>query len=82
MRAPLLYVNSRSDALFSSGLAHELAPLFDACRLDWTYVEIDSDKGHLASGADSALWADVLASFINTAPAQWTSFGLEARAAS
>ncbi len=68
LRAPLLYVNSRSDTVFSSALAQEQAPLFDACGVNWSYFEIDSDKGHLASGADSALWADVLASFMNTPP--------------
>jgi len=64
MKAPLLYVLSRTDAGFPPGLAKELAPLFDAARLRWKYVELDSEKGHLASGADSALWADELARFM------------------
>jgi len=71
MRAPLLYVLSRTDPVFSPALARELAPLFDAAGLNWTYVELESDKGHLASGADSALWGDVLADFMATPPAQW-----------
>ena len=28
------------------------------------YIELDSDKGHLASGADAALWSADLASFL------------------
>ncbi len=76
MRAPLLYVLSRSDDLFPPAIARELAPLFDAARLSWTYVELASDKGHLAAGADSALWADVLADFMATPPAEWRGAGL------
>ena len=64
MSAPLLFVISRSDPGFTPALARELAPLFDAAKLDWKYVELDSEKGHLASGADSALWADELARFM------------------
>jgi homoserine O-acetyltransferase/O-succinyltransferase len=80
MRAPLLYVLSRSDDTFPPMLAHELAPLFDAAQLPWTYIELDSDKGHLASGADSALWAGVLADFMTTSPEQWRRTGLGAHA--
>ena len=76
MRAPLLYVLSRTDDMFPPILARELAPLFDAARLAWTYVELASDKGHLASGADSALWAGVLAEFMATPPAHWRPAGL------
>ena len=68
MRAPLLYVLARSDELFPPSLLHELAPLFDAAGVSWSSLVLDSDKGHLASGADSALWADALATFLD-APA-------------
>jgi homoserine O-acetyltransferase len=68
MRAPLLYVLSRSDPLFPPSLRPALAPLFDAAGLRWRYFEIDSDKGHLASGADSARWAPVLADFLTGVP--------------
>jgi len=64
MRAPLLYVLSRTDPLFPPALAAKLAPLFDEAGLDWSYLELDSDKGHLASGADSALWSEALARFM------------------
>jgi homoserine O-acetyltransferase len=32
--------------------------------VDATYFEIDSDKGHLASGADAAKWAPALRDFM------------------
>jgi len=32
--------------------------------VDATYFEIDSDKGHLASGADAAKWAPALREFM------------------
>jgi homoserine O-acetyltransferase len=68
IQAPLLYVLSRSDPLFPPSLERELAPLFDAAGLRWRYFELDSDKGHLASGADSGLWASVLADFLADGP--------------
>ena len=64
MTAPLLYVLSRSDDMFPPALARELAPFFNAAGLRWSYVELDSDKGHLASGADSGLWSDELSRFL------------------
>lgn len=76
VRAPLLYVLSRSDETFPPTLAHELAPIFDAARMHWSYVELASDKGHLASGVDSILWADVLADFMATPPDAWEHHGL------
>ena len=79
MRAPLLYVLSRSDPLFPPALATKLAPLFDEAQLRWSYVELDSDKGHLASGADSALWAPMLERFLNTSADAWPAWGLGRR---
>jgi homoserine O-acetyltransferase len=32
--------------------------------VDATYFEIDSDQGHLASGADAAKWAPALREFM------------------
>ena len=75
IRAPLLVVISRSDALFSPALAREFAPLLDAAGVNWSYLELDSDKGHFASGADAALWADTLRSFMATSPAEWQAPG-------
>lgn len=66
LRAPLLMVLSRSDAVFAPALFDQLGPLLDAAHLRWTGFELDSDKGHFASGADAALWADELRNFMET----------------
>ncbi|HEX8613414.1 MAG TPA: alpha/beta fold hydrolase [Telluria sp.] len=71
--APVLLVLSRSDTVFSPTVARMLSAL-PATR-SWTYVELDSDKGHMASGADAALWAGTLARFMNTDPAAWIPHG-------
>lgn len=76
IRAPLLMVLSRSDQVFSPALAREFAPLLSAAGVRWTYVELDSDKGHFASGADAALWAGTLRRFMDTPPADWVSCGM------
>lgn len=76
IRAPLLIVNSRTDAVFSPQLVREFAPLLDAAAVPWSYVELDSEKGHFASGADAHLWAGVLREFMATDPARWVSWGL------
>ena len=66
MRAPLLYVNSRTDNAFPPSLAPEVMPLFAAAGVEARYIELDSEKGHLASGADAALWSDDLAQFLDS----------------
>ena len=77
IRAPLLMVLSRTDGVFSPQLACEFAPLLEAANVSWSYVELDSDKGHFASGADAHLWSPVLRNFMDTAPAEWVSWGLK-----
>jgi homoserine O-acetyltransferase len=74
IRAPVMLVLSRTDAVFSPALARELSAL-PATR-GWTYVELDSDKGHFASGADASLWADTLRRFMSTEPSAWIPQGL------
>jgi homoserine acetyltransferase len=76
IRAPLLMVMSRSDQVFSPALAREFAPLLDAAGVPWSYLELDSEKGHLASGADAAMWSDTLRRFMDTPPETWVSWGL------
>ncbi len=73
IQAPVMLVMSRSDAVFSPALARGLSAI-PATR-HWTYVELDSDKGHFASGADAQLWAEQLRSFMNTEPAAWIPHG-------
>jgi homoserine O-acetyltransferase len=64
IRVPLLYVLSRTDALFPPGLAPEVMDLLRKAGVAATYFEIDSDKGHLASGADAGKWAPALREFM------------------
>ena len=64
LRAPVLWVNSRTDAGFPPELALEVMPLLAAAGVDARYIELDSEKGHLASGADAALWSDELERFL------------------
>jgi len=63
IKAPVLYALSRTDPVFSPELARTVLALPGAQH--WTYKEIDSEKGHFASGADAALWADDVRSFMN-----------------
>ena len=64
IHAKVLYVLSRTDKLFPPSIAAEVMAKLRAAGVDATYFEIDSDKGHLASGADSGKWARVLRDFI------------------
>jgi homoserine O-acetyltransferase/O-succinyltransferase len=68
MKAPLLYVNSRTDVGFPPELAGEVMPLLAAAGVDERYIELDSEKGHLASGADAALWSAELDRFLRAEP--------------
>jgi homoserine O-acetyltransferase len=77
IRAPLLLVLSRSDPVFSPQLFRDLAPQLNSAKLRWSYVELDSDKGHFASGADAQLWSAVLRNFMSADPDAWTSSGVE-----
>jgi homoserine O-acetyltransferase len=64
IRVPVLYVLSRTDALFPPSLAPGVMDSLHKAGVDATYFEIDSDHGHLASGADAAKWAPVLREFM------------------
>ena len=64
IRVPVLYVLSRTDELFPPGLAPEVMDMLRKAGVDATYFEIDSDLGHLASGADAAKWAPELGAFM------------------
>jgi homoserine O-acetyltransferase len=64
IRVPVLYVLSRTDALFPPRLAPEVMDALGKAGVAATYYEIDSDKGHLASGADAAKWAPALRAFM------------------
>ena len=65
IRARVLYLLSRTDAVFPPSLA---TPVMDALRhagVDARYVEIDTAHGHLGSDVDVALWAPVLSAFLD-----------------
>jgi homoserine O-acetyltransferase/O-succinyltransferase len=64
IKVPVLYVLSRTDALFPPSLAPTVMAGLREAGVDAEYVEIDSDHGHLASGADAAKWAPALRSFM------------------
>jgi len=64
IRAKVLYVLSRTDKLFPPSIAPEVMGKLKAAGVDATYFEIDSDKGHLASGADWKKWDRVLRDFL------------------
>ncbi len=64
IRVPVLYVLSRTDALFPPSLAPDVMAGLRAAGVEATYFEIDSEHGHLASGADAGKWAPVLRDFI------------------
>ena len=63
--AKVLFVISRTDSIFPPSLADSVMPALTGAGVDARYFEIDSEKGHIASGADAALWADQLRAFMN-----------------
>lgn len=65
IRAPVLFVLSRTDRLFPPSLAAEVMPALAAAGVRATYVEIDSENGHLASGTEADSWAASLKRFLD-----------------
>ena len=65
-QAKVLYVISKTDKLFdlTSCAAHALD--MRKAGVDITYVEMPSDKGHMASHADAAMWAPILGAFMKS----------------
>jgi homoserine O-acetyltransferase/O-succinyltransferase len=64
IRVPVLYVLSRTDVLFPPSLAPGVIDSLHKAGAKATYFEIDSELGHLASGADAAKWAPGLREFM------------------
>ena len=60
----VLYVNSKTDKLFDIALSPAYVIEMRKAGVDVTYVELPSDKGHMASHADAAMWAPILAAFL------------------
>jgi homoserine O-acetyltransferase len=65
IRARVLYVISRSDVLFPPSIAPAVMEQLSKAGVDATYVEIDTDYGHLAANADAAKWAPALEAFLD-----------------
>ena len=62
----VLYVNSKTDKLFDIALCPGYVGDMRSAGVDVTYVELPSDKGHMASHADAALWAPILGAFMKS----------------
>jgi homoserine O-acetyltransferase len=62
----VLYVNSKTDKLFDIALCPGYVSDMRTAGVDVTYVELPSDKGHMASHADAAMWAPILAAFMKS----------------
>jgi homoserine O-acetyltransferase len=66
IRARVLYVLARTDQLFPPSLAPDVMDKLARAGVDATYVEIDTDFGHSASGVDWQKWAPALKQFLAT----------------
>ena len=64
LRARVLYVLSRTDVLFPPSIAPAVMAALKGAGVDARYEEIDSENGHLASGADAQKWAPALGRFM------------------
>jgi homoserine O-acetyltransferase/O-succinyltransferase len=60
----VLYVQSPSDKLFDIALSPGYVSDMRRAGVDVTYVELPTNKGHMASHADAALWAPILGAFL------------------
>jgi homoserine O-acetyltransferase len=68
IRAKVLYVISRSDQLFPPSMGARVLGRLQAAGVDATYVELDSNFGHLASGREADQWAPALQRFLERLP--------------
>src|SRR5919108_3830124 len=64
IRAKVLYVISRSDQLFPPSMGARVMARLQAAGVEATYVELDSNFGHLASGREADQWAPALQAFL------------------
>ena len=64
VKAKLLYVIAPNDKLFPAALGVGYAKEMREAGIDLTYIELVTDKGHLASHADAAQWAPALGAFL------------------
>jgi len=64
IRAKVLYVLCRSDALFPPKIAPAVMQALAGAGVEARYFEIDSDLGHSSSGPEHAKWSPVLREFL------------------
>ena len=64
IKAKVLNVLSTTDRLFPAAIGPGVMQRLTAAGVDATYFELESDKGHLASGMDGEKWAPTLREFL------------------
>ncbi len=64
IKAKVLYVLCRSDALFPPKIAPGVIEALRAAGVEARYFEIDSDLGHTSSGPEHAKWSPTLREFL------------------
>lgn len=64
IKAKVLYVLCRTDALFPPKIAPDVMKALVAAGVQARYFEIDSDLGHSSSGPEHAKWAPILRDFL------------------
>jgi homoserine O-acetyltransferase/O-succinyltransferase len=64
VKAKVLYVLCRTDALFPPKIAPGVIDALKAARVEARYFEIDSEFGHSSSGPEHAKWSPVLREFL------------------
>lgn len=65
IQGPVLYVLSRTDALFPPDIAPPTMQLFAEAGVAAEYFEIDSEYGHFAPSGDWQKWGPALAGFLD-----------------
>src|SRR5438445_223260 len=64
IKAKVLYVLCRTDALFPPKIAPDVIKALTAAGVEARYFELDSDLGHSSSGPEHAKWSPVLSEFL------------------
>src|SRR2546423_670514 len=64
IRAKVLYILCRSDALFPPKIAPAVIEALEKAGVEARYFELDSDMGHSSSGPEHAKWSPVLREFL------------------
>jgi homoserine O-acetyltransferase len=64
IKAKVLYILCRTDALFPPKIAPEVFKALTAAEVEARYFELDSDLGHSSSGPEHAKWSPVLREFL------------------